>query len=170
MEPRQSETVAEWIETLLASPSTGTLTGTVGDQDGIPLPGIWVSAGPNQTFTDANGGFVIYGVPAGHCTITARSENGEFAAVNVTTTISPKATKVQSIALAAATMSNVNFVVTVPDTTPAAAVPRLSGDTYRLGMVQIPGGPEPDTTRMAEMTPAGGNQWSCTVQLGTVCA
>jgi hypothetical protein len=161
-----SETVAEWIDIPLANPSTGTLEGKVADQDGNPLSGIWVSAGPHQTFTDANGDFLIYGVPAGQCTITARSENGEFGAVNVSTTISLNATTVQNLKLAAANMSTVTFRVTVPTGTPTGAVPRLFGDTYRLGMVQIPGGPEPDSTRVIDMAPMGANQWSYTAQLG----
>jgi hypothetical protein len=162
-----SETVAQWMD--LPRPadiSTGTLTGTVTDVDGIPLMGIWVSAGPHQTLTDTDGNFTIYGVPSGPCTITVHSENGEFHAVNIRTTISPNNATVQNVALTAATMSPVTFRVTVPSTTPAGAVPRLYGDTYRLGMVHIPGGPIPDTTRAIEMTSAGGNEWTYTAQLG----
>ena len=163
-----NETVAQWLD--LGKPddiSTGTLTGTVTDQGGNPLAGIWVSAGPHQTPTDTDGKFLIYGVPFGPCSITLQSENGEFVAVNVNATIAPNDTTVQNIALAAAAMSAVTFDVTVPANTPAGAVPRLYGDTYRLGMVQIPSDhPSPDTTRMIDMGPADGNHWRYTVQLG----
>jgi len=163
-----NETVAQWLD--LGKPddiSTGTLTGTVTDQGGNPLQGIWVSAGPHQTPTDTEGKFTIYGVPSGPCSITLQSENGEFVAVNVNATIAPNDTTVQDVALAAAAMSAVTFDVTIPADTPAGAVPRLYGDTYRLGMVQIPSDhPSPDTTRMIDMGPVGGNHWRYTVQLG----
>lgn len=161
-----SETVAQWIDKAAVNNSTGTLTGRVTDPAGNPLPEIWVSAGPHQTMTDANGDFQIYGVPAGACTVTVRSEDGEFGAVNVTSTISPNGTTVQNVVLVAAAMSPVIFRVTVPADTPAGAIPRLFGDIYRLGMMQNAGELEPDTTRLIEMTPAGGSQWTYTVQLG----
>jgi hypothetical protein len=162
------ETVAQWVD--LQKPddiSTGTLTGTVTDLGGNPLSGIWVSAGPHQTPTDTEGNFLIYGVPSGPCSVTLQSENGEFVAVNVNATIAPNDVTVQNLTLAAAVMSAVTFDVTVPANTPAGAVPRLYGDTYRLGMVQIPSDhPSPDTTRMIDMGPTGGNHWRYTVLLG----
>jgi len=162
-----SEAVAQWID--LQPPAdiaTGTHTGTDTDKAGNPLMGIWVSAGSHQTLTDTDGNFIIYGVPTGPCTITLQSENGEFVATNVMTTIAANDTTVQNVVLSAAAISIITFHVAVPANTPASAVPRLYGDTYRLGMVQIPGGPIPDTTRMVDMGPAGGNQWTYTVQLG----
>ena len=166
-----NEVVAQWID--LPRPAdiaTGTLTGRVTDQAGNPLAGIWVSAGPHQTLTNTDGNFTIYGVPAGPCTITVQSENGEYVATSVATAIAPNATVVQNLTLKDAAISTVTFQLTIPPGTPPGAVPRLYGDTYRLGMVQIPGGPDPDTTRMIDMAPAGGNQWSYSVQLGSgVC-
>ena len=163
-----NETVAQWLD--LGKPddiSTGTLTGRVTDQGGNPLADIWVSAGPHQTRTDTDGNFLIYGVPSGPCSITLQSENGEFVAVNVNATIAPNDVTVQNVALAQAAMSAVTFEVTVPANTPPAALPHLYGDTYRLGMVQIPSDhPSPDTTRMIDLVPTGGNHWRYTVLLG----
>lgn len=162
-----NEVVAQWID--LPAPAdiaTGTLTGRVTDQAGQPLAGIWVSAGPHQTLTNTEGHFTVYGVPAGPCTVTVQSENGEYVAASVATTIAPSAVVVANMALKTAATSTATFRVTVPSSTPPGAVPRLYGDTYRLGMVQIPGGPAPDTTRMIEMVRVGGNQWTFSAQLG----
>jgi uncharacterized protein (TIGR03437 family) len=160
------EAVAQWRDTTALGNTTGTLTGNVRDAAGMPLAGIWVSAGPHQTLTDSSGAFQVYGVPAGPCTITVRSENGEFRASNVAVTIPSNETIVQDLALAAATMFDVTFTITVPSNTPAGAVPRLFGDTYRLGMVELQGINEPDTTRYIGMRPLGGGRWSHTASLG----
>jgi uncharacterized protein (TIGR03437 family) len=160
------EAVAQWRDTTPLVNSTGTLTGTVRDAAGMPLAGIRVSAGPHQTLTDSGGAYQVYGAPTGPCTITVRSENGEFRASNVAVTIPSNETIVQDVALAAATMFDVTFTITVPSDTPAGAVPRLFGDAYRLGMVELQGINEPDTTRYIEMKPLGGGRWSHTASLG----
>jgi uncharacterized protein (TIGR03437 family) len=160
------ETVAQWIDLPLANIATGTVSGNVTDKDGNPQAGIWVSAGPMQTLTDTGGAFLIYGVPAGPCTINARSENGEFSATSFAVTVPSNGVVSQNLALTAAPMSNVTFNLTVPPSTPAGAIPLLYGDTYRLGMVQIAGNPEPTSTRYVEMTPLGSGRWTYTTQLG----
>ena len=160
-----SETVAAWADTAPLSDSTGTLTGTIADQMGSPLTGLWISAGPHQTFSDAGGDYQMQGVPAGPCTITVRSENGEFAAVNVSVNIAANGTTTQNIALTAQPMFAVTFNVTAPASTPVGAIPHLFGDTYRLGMIEIAGN-SPDATRYIEMAPVAGLQWSYTAQLG----
>lgn len=161
-----SETVAAWADTAPLSGSTGTIAGTITDKVGNPLTGLWISAGPHQTFSDASGSFLMYGVPAGPCTITVRSENGEYAAVNISTNIAPNGNTTQNIALTVQPMSPVTFNVTVPANTPAGAIPHLFGDMYRLGMIEIAGQGSSDTTRYIDMTPVAGQQWSYTAQLG----
>jgi len=70
------------------------------------------------------------------------------------------------MALTSEAMSTVTFYVTVPGNTPAGAVPRLLGDTYRLGWVVQASTSVVDTTRFIDMTPVAGNLWTYTVQLG----
>jgi uncharacterized protein (TIGR03437 family) len=162
-----AETVAAWDDTPPFSDSTGTITGTITDKMGNPLTGLWISAGPHQTFSDTRGNYQMQGVPAGPCTITVRSENGEYAAVNVSVTIAANGATTQNIALVAQPIVNVTFNVTVPATTPALAVPHLFGDMYRLGMVEIATAFSAETTRYIEMTPGAGLKWSFTTQLGS---
>ncbi|MBZ5636170.1 MAG: carboxypeptidase regulatory-like domain-containing protein [Acidobacteriia bacterium] len=159
------ETVAAWADTPPLQGSTGTIAGAITDKAGNPLTGLWISAGPHQTFSDADGNYQMQGVPAGPCTITVRSENGEYGAVNLSVNIAANGTTTQNITVTAQPMSSVTFNVTVPATTPAGAVPHLFGDTYRLGMVEI-AAQSPDTTRYADMAPVAGQQWSYTAQLG----
>jgi uncharacterized repeat protein (TIGR01451 family) len=128
--------------------------------------GIWVSAGPHQKPTFADGSFLIEGVPAGPNAVTFRSDDGEYGATTVAAIVSPGGTTTQNAALTAEAMSTVTFNVTIPGNTPLGAVPRLFGDTYRLGMIEVSTIVVSDTTRMVDMAPAAGTVWSYTVQLG----
>jgi hypothetical protein len=162
-----SEAIAKWEDTSLVSGSTGTLSGTVTDGAGNPLMGIRVSAGPHQTMTRWDGTYRVYGVPAGPCEITFRADNGEYAPARTTATVLSASTTTANVTMAAATMVNVAFNVAVPAGTPAGAVPRLYGDTYRLGMFPVNEGSAVETARMIDMTSAGGNIWTYTANLGT---
>lgn len=161
-----SETVAKWKGITTATVSTGIVTGKVTDQNGQPLNGIRVSAGPHQRMTSADGVYLIEGVPSGSCTLTIRSENGEYRAVAAIVDIDTGASTQKDIVLTAAQMSTVTFNVRVPNDTPAFAVPRLYGDSYRLGMVENVGSITAEPTRSIEMTPAGANLWTYSAQLG----
>ena len=164
------DTVAQWVDTPLLNNSIGTLTGTVTDQSGNPLMGIWVSAGPHQRMTFSDGSFLIEGVPAGPSTVTFSSGDSEYGPIygpiTVTTTIPPGGTATQNMALPLKATSTVTFNVTVPGDTPAGAVPRLLGDTYPLGWVPPFGFAGLDTTRLIDMTHVGGSLWNYTAQLG----
>jgi hypothetical protein len=118
-----SETVAARADTAPLSDSTGTITHKMGN----PLTGLWISAGPHQTFSDACGNYQMQAVPAGPCTITVRSENGEYTAMNVAVTIAAHATSTQNITLTPQPMVTVTFNITVSATTPARAYRIYSG-------------------------------------------
>jgi len=159
-----TESIAQWMDTPAVSNSTGIITGVASDETGNPLTGIWVSAGPHQVMTFSDGTYAIEGVPAGLCPVTFLAENGEYRATMVTATVVAGRTVTQNVTMRSAAMSMVRFNVRVPSATPSGAVPRLTGDTYQLGIEQlyVP----PDITRVPDMTPAGSNQWTYSIQLG----
>jgi uncharacterized protein (TIGR03437 family) len=161
-----TETVAAWSDRAPLSGSTGTIAGTITNKAGNPLPGLWISAGPHQTFSDADGDYVMQGVPSGSCTITVRSENGEYAAVNTSVNLAADAITTQNITLTAQAMFPVTFNVAVPADTPAGAIPRLFGDSYRLGMIEIAGQGASDTTRYIDLAPLPGQHWTYAAELG----
>jgi hypothetical protein len=162
-----SETVAVWEDQLLLSGPTGTLVGLVTGPTGT-LMGIRVSAGPHQTMTRADGTYRIYGVPAGPCEITFRSDNGEYVPARTSTTVASTGTTTANMTLTAATMVNVTFNVTLPPMAmPVGAKPRIFGDTYRLGMFPVNEGTAVETARVIDMTLVSGTTWSYTANLGT---
>ena len=160
-----NETIAQWEDLPLVN-STGTIIGLVTSPAGNPVMDIGVSAGPHRTHTRWDGTYRIPGIPFGPSEITFRSDNGEFATSRTSVTVSSTAKTAANAAITATTMVNVIFQVTVPDSTPAGAVPRLYGDTYHLGMFPYYRATTVDSTRVIDMTLVSGATWSATTSLG----
>ena len=160
------ETVAQWDGLQLATGSTGTLTGRVTSLDGRPLMGLSVSAGPHRTTTRWDGTYKLQGVPAGPCEITVFADSGEYVTTRASATVSATGTTIPNIAMAAATMADVTIQVTLPAGTPSGAIPRIFGDSLRLGMVVGFHTSNVDYTRMIDMTLVNGASWSYTTSLG----
>ena len=124
-----NDTVAQWQDLPLISGSTGTLQGLVTDPGGNPLMGIRVSAGPHQVMTSWDGSYRVSGVPSGPIEITFQADNGEYLHARMSATVSSSGATTANATLTAATVVGVTFQVTVPASTPQAAIPRLYGDT-----------------------------------------
>ena len=137
------------------------------DEQGKPLVGIFVSAGPRRKETGVDGTYSIDGVPVGPGVITFRTDDGQYRATTLAVNIPADGTVSKDIAQQTAAMSTVTFNVTVPVDTPALAVPRLYGDAYNLGMVGSELDLFVDTTRLIDMTPLGGNRWTFTAKIGS---
>ena len=161
-----SEAVALWTDTALLEHATGTIAGRVTDEQGKPLVGIFVAAGPRRKETGVDGTYSIDGVPAGQGVITFRTDDGQYRATTTAVNIPADGTASKDIALQTAAMSTVTFNVTVPADTPALGVPRLYGDAYNLGMVGSELELFADSTRLIDMTPLGGNRWTYTAKIG----
>lgn len=165
------DAVGQWEDFPLASGAIGTLTGIVKSSSGEPLIGIRVGAGPHEATTRWDGTYRILGVPSETREITFRADNGEYVSARASVTVSPGATASANMTMAAAAMANVTFLVTIPEGTPAGAVPRIYGDMFRLGMVQIEQSSSVDFVRMRDMTFVSGATWSYTTSLGVgTCA
>jgi len=166
-----NDTVAQWKDLPMLSNATGSIAGLVTSSSGTPLMGIRVSAGPHQTMTRWDGTYRIFGIPAGPTEVTFRADNGEYVPVRASTTVAPTTASTTSVTLAAATMATVTFEVAVPAGTPIGAVPRLLGDTYRLGMFQGFETVAVNSARIVDMAQVSENTWSSAVVLGTgTCA
>ena len=161
------ETIAKWEDLPLPDNAVGTLRGMVTNAStGEPVMDLIVSAGPYQTHTRWDGSYRIYGVPAGPCPVTVRAPNGEYAAQVAQITIPANGTENKDFSVTAAPMVQITFRMRVPSDTPEGAVPRLYGDTYRLGMFPLFGGSGVDTSRVIDMEPAGNGVWTYTTSVG----
>ena len=162
-----TESIAKWEDLPLLNSVTGTLEGVVTSTDtGQPVMGLRVSAGQYHTITRWDGSYRIFGVPAGPCAVTLRADNGEYQAYVVQVNVPADGTFTQNFLVAPATMAQVTFNVTVPADTPAGAVPRIYGDTYRAGFFSVAGGTAIYPSRIIDMTSLGNGVWTYTVTLG----
>ncbi|MEQ1949749.1 MAG: carboxypeptidase regulatory-like domain-containing protein, partial [Bryobacteraceae bacterium] len=162
-----NDVIALWTDTTLLDHTTGTITGRVTDEQGKPLTGILVTAGPMRRETNTEGVYWIPGVPAGPGYVTFHAENGEYRATTVAAEFPADGTVTKDIALTTAVMSTLTFNVTVPSDTPTDAKVRIYGDTFRLGMADTQYSNFVDSTQMIDMAPAGVNRWTYTVQVGS---
>jgi hypothetical protein len=161
------ETIAKWEDLPLPDNAVGTLRGMVTNAStGEPVMGLIVSAGPYQTHTRWDGSYRIYGVPAGPCSVTVRAPNGEYAAQVAQITIPANGTENKDFSVTAAPMVQITFRMRVPSDTPEGGVPRLYGDTHRLGMFPGFESSGVDTSRMIDMESAGNGVWTYTTSVG----
>lgn len=160
-----NDTIANWGS--VATGPTGTLTGTVYEEGTWNrVMGATVSAGPYQTMTRWDGTYMIKGVPAGPCSVTVYTDNGEYQPKMTEVAVPAGGTATKDLMLTPASTVTVTFRVTVPADTPANAVPRLYGDAYRLGMFPVFEGSAIDPSRAIDMTSAGGRTWTYAAVLG----
>ena len=69
------DTIAGWEGSPHSGP-TGNLTGTVTNQDNIPIPNAMVVAGGERVFTNSEGHFTFYGLPVGMQNLAVLSLDG----------------------------------------------------------------------------------------------
>ncbi|MGQ9788442.1 MAG: carboxypeptidase-like regulatory domain-containing protein [Candidatus Hadarchaeaceae archaeon] len=162
------ESIAKWEDLPLLPNSVGDLIGKVTDSAGLPVMGLMVSAGPQQTFTDFNGNYRIYGVPAGPCPVSVRALNGEYYSQIARIDIRAGETTTHNFTVTSAPMRKVIFEVAVPHDHPDGAVPRILGDTYHLGFYTTFGGTAIHVSRVIDMEPDPEEEryWTYTTTIG----
>jgi outer membrane receptor protein involved in Fe transport len=98
---------------------TGTIRGTVQDQQGLPMPGVTVTAtstalqGPRTTVSEAEGNYTLAALPAGQYTVTF--ELAGFTTVKQTTSVAVGLQVTQNVTLQTGTLSeNIQVVAETP--------------------------------------------------------
>jgi hypothetical protein len=111
----------------------GTLTGIIQDSDTqTPLPDILVSAAGQLTFTDANGNFVLDGLPPGVHNMVAYSMDGSHNTFQQGVRISTGLTTPTNIDLQVMPVVQVSFIVTPPDDIQGVPI-YIAGNLKQLG-------------------------------------
>ena len=124
--------IAAWQGEIQAQ-SSGVLSGTIQDRvTHNPLPDILVSAGGQLTFTDANGYFLIDGLPAGVHNMVAYAIDGSFQPFQQGAEIADGLTTPASIDLQAMPAVQVRFNVTPPGDARGAPI-YFAGNLAQLG-------------------------------------
>lgn len=117
---------------------TGTIRGTVHDQQGLPVPGVTITAtspallGPRATVTDAEGNFTLAALPAGQYEVTY--ELSGFKTVKQTSAVAVGLQVTQNVTLTTATLTE---AVQVVAETPAVIATPTVGANIRKEEVDV---------------------------------
>ena len=109
---------------------TGTIRGTVRDQQGLPVPGVTITTtspalqGPRATVTDGEGNFTLAALPAGQYEVTF--ELSGFTTVKQNTTVAVGLPVTQNVTLTTATLTEA--VQVVAETPAVIASPTVSAN------------------------------------------
>lgn len=162
-----NDIVTRWNDTLYNGPN-GRIVGRVLDsKDNNPVPNIMVSAGGVQTFTDANGGFVIEGLPIGIHNLVAYSLDGSYQVFQQGAEVASESTTNASVQIKSMSLVDVTFIVSVPTGTVPGVPLRLAGNLYQLGnaFANLAGGINSLTSRMPVLSPLPDGRYGLIIAL-----
>ncbi|HUF38937.1 MAG TPA: carboxypeptidase regulatory-like domain-containing protein [Anaerolineales bacterium] len=159
--------VTRWNDTGYSGP-TGRITGTVTDAEtGRPLPNIMVTAGGQTTFTHWDGTYLIEGLPPGTHNLVAYALDGGMSIFQQGAVVATQAATPADIALAAAALTTVTFVVDVPEDAIPAVPIRIAGNLFQLGNVfaDLSGGISTPASRLPRLKYDPDGYYLVTMQL-----
>jgi hypothetical protein len=142
------DTIAGWEDSPYSG-LTGNLTGTVTNQDNIPIPNAMIIAGGERVFTNSEGYFTFYGLPVGMQNLAVLSLDGAQTFFEQGARIAENAVTPARIYLEDQGNVNITFEVTPPSDLVSASPLRLIGDLYQLGntIADLEGGMNTIATR-----------------------
>jgi hypothetical protein len=159
--------VTKWNDTPYEGPETGQLSGEVTDQvSGEPLPGMLVTAGGKQTFSNADGRFMLSGLPPGIHHVFVYAPDGTYQFFQQGAEIASQANTYMPIQLKAREMVDITFVVQVPPNTPGDQL-RLIGNLHQVGNTfhDLAGGTSTLADHAPKLYPLGENQYGLILAL-----
>lgn len=162
-----TDTIASWVGEPFSG-STGRVSGTVTDTNGVPLTNIMVVIGGQQVLSDSTGTFVLDPVLAsGTQNLVAYALDGGYSTFQQGAVIgSGQLTKVR-ITMAEAALVNMVFTVIVPGDTIGSVPIRMAGNLLQLGntFADLNGGLSTVATRMPTLTPMADGRYSLSLML-----
>lgn len=162
-----NETVSKWEDLALSSAGVGIISGTItSSATGLPVMGLRISAGAFQAVSFWDGSYSIPGAPAGKCALTVYSDNGQYQPQVFEVTVPASGVVSQNITVTPALMSVITLTLLAPSDTPTLAVPKISGNTFRLGSFPSDEGSASHVGRTVDMTNVSTNVWTASVDLG----
>jgi hypothetical protein len=161
------DVVSRWTDTEYSGAS-GRINGKVLDaQSQAPIPNILVAAGGAQTFTSADGSFLLEGLPPGTHNLVAYSLDGAYRTYQQGAVVAPESMTPAPLSLIPAPLVNVVFTVIVPPG-PYPAIPiRIAGNLQQLGntFADLSGGVNTIAARMPVLTPLPDGRYTISFKL-----
>jgi hypothetical protein len=161
------DVVSAWSDSLFTSPS-GRITGQILDSSNtLPIPGVLIAAGGQQTLSDSSGRFNLEDLPVGTHNLVAYAMDGAYQTYQQGARVEAgKVTRV-SLSLAPASMVTIVFTVSVPGSTFQNLPIRLAGSLYQLGNTfgDLRGGLSTVASRMPLLSPLPDGRYTLTLSL-----
>ena len=159
--------VTRWSDSppLLAS---GRIIGNVIDKTtNQPIPDILIFAGGSWALTASDGSFIISPLQVGQHNLVAYSLDGQYLIHQQQVQLASESATPVHLALQPSVLTDVTFVVTVPENTPEGFPIRLSGNLFQLGntFTNLSNETSGMVTRMPQLTPIGDGRYSITLKL-----
>lgn len=161
------DVVSRWSDTAYTL-AQGRIAGQVVDaQSNQPIPNVLVTAGGVQTFSSADGSYLLEGLPPGTHMLVAYSVDGSYRPYQQEASVAPDSTTPAPLSLQAATLVNITFAVSVPADTPADAPLRFAGNLWQLGNAfdNLAGGLSSVAARMPTLGRLPDGRYSITLTL-----
>ena len=161
------DVVSVWSDMAFTG-STGRVQGQASDsKTGEPIPNLLVAAGGVQTFTAADGSFLIEGLPPGTHNLVAYALDGSYRAFQQGAIVAAQSTTPAPLQLEVASMVNIVFTVILPQNTMPAVPVRMAGNLLQLGntFADLSGGISTLASRMPTLSPLPDGRYSITIAL-----
>ncbi len=128
-----NDIISRWTDTTYSGP-LGRISGVVLDANsGDPLPNILVAAGGDQSLTDADGTFLIDGLPPGTQNMVVYALDAAYRVYQQGAVVAEGSTTRTEFRLEQRPLVNLTFVLQPPGETPLEADIRLVGNLWQLG-------------------------------------
>ena len=161
------DVVSRWTDTPFEA-QTGRITGQASDAGNEqPIAGLLITAGGQQTLTNADGSFLLEGLPPGVHNLVAFSLDGAYRTFQQGAHVAVESTTPAPLRLTAAPLVEVVFVVDVPANTPPVIPVRLAGNLYQLGntFANLYGGISSLASNMPVLNPQSDGRYTLTMTL-----
>jgi len=159
--------VTQWTDTHYQG-ERGRIMGTVLDKDsGQPIPNLLVTAGGEQAYTQADGTFLLEGLPPGNHNLVFYTLDGSYSIYQQGAIVAANSTTPVIVHLTPASLVTVIFTVKVPADTPTDAPIRLAGNLYQLGntFADLLGGVSTLASRMPALGKVSDGRYMLTLTL-----
>jgi hypothetical protein len=161
------DTLSRWTDTQFVG-KTGRITGKITEfTSGQPIPNLLIASGGAQVFTNADGSYLIEGLPEGTHNLVAYALDGMYHIYQQGATIAADSTTPASFNLYRSETIPVIFTLTVPESTPSEAPLRLAGNLLQLGntFADLSGGVSTIASRMPVLSRLPDGRFATTVNL-----
>ena len=132
-----------------------------------PIPNLLITAGGQQTWTAADGTFMLEGLPAGTHNLVAYAADGAYRTFQQGALVSAGAATEALLQLQPANFVNVTFFVDAPVNTPAKASLRIAGNLWQFGnsFTALRGGLSSNALRLPELKHLENGRYGITFSL-----